>query len=865
MRALLPQAMAGIDLEITQATKTIVLNAEELKIASANLHDENGDTSRVIPSSSCSCEDKGDRATVSFDEELVVAKSYKLVLEYEGILNDQSMGFYRAQYKALSEPPASVARAEDGSPYMVCTQFQPVGARRAFPCFDEPNMKATFSLDIELPTDQTVISNTPVERTDDAANGLKRVSFEKTPIMSTYLLAWAIGDFKYVEGFTEQEYGGKKIPVRFYAQAGLEEQGHYAVEETIKAVDFFSKTFGIDYPLAKMDVLAVPEFTFGAMENWGLITGRTNILIFDEKTSSESKKEIICSIMCHEVAHQWFGNLVTMDWWDELWLNEGFASWAGDYAVDNFHPDWNTWQTFMTGGMEGALIRDAMRSSHPIHGDVPDARNVHEMLDLISYQKSCSVLNMLANHMGVQTFLTGVSNYLKQNMHRNATAEDLWRYLGEASGDDIVTHIKPWIQKVGHPVVTVTPEADGQVTLRQSRFLAVDDMKPDEDETLWWIPLGFRSLSDKETPSVISALSEKQQSVTIPADSLYLLNSSGTGFYRIEYPQEHLAKLGQRLNELTVTEKLTILNSSSALAFSGTGSVVSLLGFLQSFADEMDPQLWTRMMRDFTRLRHRFDDDAELLPAIKSLTRSVITKMVQELGWEKTAGESHLKSDLRRALLDEGLSCDSPEIKGVALQKNILYNSDPDKLDIDPSMLYIIFGAAAKESPKEVGPELINKWQNATSTEMRARFVRAMGMIQDPEVIRDHILPFCYATTPPERVLKPTGMRALATYLAAESSSRQLQWDHVKANWDAVVAKMGTAEALSTLVNSNLVSFSDAAAVEDIDTFFADKDTNGYATIIAKCKDTVLNVDRFRKRERASLAAWLREQGFLTL
>ncbi|KAJ3475335.1 hypothetical protein NLG97_g9497 [Lecanicillium saksenae] len=854
----------SIDLEITQATKTIILNAEELKITSASLHDENGDASRVIPSSGTSCEEKGDRATVSFDEDLVVAKSYRLVLEYDGIMNDQSMGFYRSQYKALSEPAASVARAKDGSPYMVSTQFQPVGARRAFPCFDEPNMKATFSFDVEIPADQTVISNTPVEATEDVANGLKRVSFEKTPVMSTYLLAWAIGDLKYVEGFTEQEYGGEKIPVRFYATAGLEEQGHFTVEETVKAIDFFSKTFGIDYPLAKMDVIAVPEFTFGAMENWGLITGKTNLLAFDEKTSSASKKETICSIMCHEVAHQWFGNLVTMDWWDELWLNEGFASWAGDYAVDNLHPDWNTWQTFMTSGMEGGMVRDAMRSSHPIHGDVPDARNVHEMLDLISYQKSCSVIDMFSNHMGKQTFLTGVSNYLKENMYQNATAEALWRCLGEASGDDIVSHIKPWIQKVGHPVVTVTEEANGQVTLRQSRFLAVDDMQPEEDETVWWIPLSFRIISDKETPPVISVLSEKQQTVTIPADSLYLLNSSGTGFFRIEYTQEHLAKLGQRREELSSFEKLRILSSSSALTFSGSGSAVSMLGFLQAFADETDPQVWTSMLSDLTRLRRRFDDDAELLPAIKALIRSVIKKMVDEVGWEKVEGESHLQADLRFSLMDEGLNCDSAEIKQAALQNNILYNSDPDKFNLDPSMLHILFGAAAQESPKTVGPEFIDKWQSATSAEMKIRFLRAVGSIRDEDVLRDHVLPFCYGTTPPERVLKPTEMRFLATCLASGSPSRQLQWDYVKANWDAIVAKMGTAESLSTLVNSNLVAMHDAAAVEDIDAFFADRDTNGFATIIAKCKDTILNVDRFRKRERAPLAAWLKEQGYFT-
>lgn len=267
----------SIDLEIEVATRNLVLNAEELKVISAELHDGKGDALRVIQSTGHSHRKDDTSVTICFDSELLVGNIYTLIISYEGILNAQSTGFYRAQYKALSEPPASVGRGEDGSPYIVCTQFQPIGARRAFPCFDEPNMKATFSLVIELPADQTAISNMPVAAMQETSSGRKRVSFETTPIMSTYLLAWAVGDLGHIETFTEQEYRGSKIPVRFYATAGLEEQGRFAIEEAAKAVDFFSSTFGIEYPLAKLDLAAIPEFALGAMENWGLIAGSANL------------------------------------------------------------------------------------------------------------------------------------------------------------------------------------------------------------------------------------------------------------------------------------------------------------------------------------------------------------------------------------------------------------------------------------------------------------------------------------------------------------------------------------------------------------------------------------------------------------
>ncbi|OAA77705.1 aminopeptidase 2 [Akanthomyces lecanii RCEF 1005] len=829
------------------ATKSLALNAEELKVIKAELHDDNGNAPRVMPSAGHSHRKDDTSVTISFDAELLVAKPYTLVISYEGILNAQSMGFYRAQYKAISEPPASVARGEDGSPHIVCTQFQPTGARRAFPCFDEPNMKATFSLDIELPSDQTAISNTPVVATQETSEGRKRVSFETTPIMSTYLLAWAVGDLKYIETFTEQMYRGSKIPVRFYATAGSEEQGRFAIEEAAKAVDFFSSTFGIEYPLAKLDIAAIPEF-----------------LTFDEKTSGSSKKELISSIIAHEVAHQWFGNLVTMDWWDELWLNEGFATWAGTYAVDHLHPDWNTWATFMGEGMEGALIRDAMRSSHPIQVNVPDARNVHEIFDQISYLKSCAVLNMLASHMGVGTFLAGVSSYLEQNSHRNATAEDLWRALGEVSGDDIVTNIKPWIEKIGHPVLTVTQES-GRLTLKQSRFLAADDMKPEEDETIWWIPLGFRSLpDDKQVPSMIPALSERETSVDVPDELLYLLNGPGTGFYRVAYPTDHLTKLGRRQDALSAVEKLTILNSASALAFSGSGSVVSLLGFMQAFADETDSQVWLRMMRDFSRLRHRFNDDAEILPGIKALTCAVISNMVKELGWQPVKGESHLRSALRRTMLEAGFYCDSDEIQEAALMKNMMDEADAEQRTIDPALRYIAWGATARASPKTAVPAMLARWQASTSTEERGRLVRGVCMARDPDVLRDLVLPFGYGEAPGGLALRPTEMFPLVTTLALQWPERGLQWEHVKAHWDGVVAaKLGTPEAVTRVLNGCLAGCTDEAEAADIDAFFADKNTDGYAMTLAKIKDGILSASRFRKRERASLAAWLREQGYM--
>lgn len=247
-------------------------------------------------------------------------------------------GFYRSKYKPTVEAAKSVPR-DDEYHYMLSTQFESCDARRAFPCFDEPNLKATFDFEIEIPEDQVALSNMPEKETKKGNKvGFKVVSFDTTPVMSTYLLAWAIGDFEYVEAFTKRSYNGKNMPVRVYTTRGLKEQGRYALEHAHQTVDYFSEIFGIDYPLPKSDLLAVHEFSHGAMENWGLVTYRTTAVLFDEKESDQRYKNRVAYVVAHELAHQWFGNLVTMDWWNELWLNEGFATWVGWLAVDHLHP-----------------------------------------------------------------------------------------------------------------------------------------------------------------------------------------------------------------------------------------------------------------------------------------------------------------------------------------------------------------------------------------------------------------------------------------------------------------------------------------------------------------------------------------------
>lgn len=651
-------ASRRIDCEITEPTKEIVLNTLELKLHNAKLVLDQTKSSQEISSTTFSYDEKAQRATITFDQELPVSKKASLTVGFEGIMNGEMAGFYRSKYKPVVEPAKSVPTDGDWH-YMFSTQFESCDARRAFPCFDEPNLKATFDFEVEIPEDQVALSNMPVKDTKPTKDGWKMVSFDTSPVMSSYLLAWAIGDFEYIEQLTDRRYNGKQIPVRVYTTRGLKHQGEWALQHAPKIIDYFSEIFDIDYPLPKSDLLAVHEFTHGAMENWGLVTYRTTMVLYDEKTSDARYKNSVAYVVAHELAHQWFGNLVTMDWWDELWLNEGFATWVGWHAIDHLHPEWQVWAQFVNEGMESAFRLDGIRASHPIHVPVRDALDINQIFDHISYLKGCSAIRMLANHLGVETFLKGVSNYLKAHQYGNAKTKALWDALSEASGQKVDEIMHPWISKIGHPVLTVAEEP-GQISVKQTRYLSSGDVKPEDDTTTWWVPLG---LEGKKGQSGVQALSltQKEETIRDIDDDFYKLNSGATGFYRVNYPPARLAKLSTQLDRLSTEDKIAIIGSTGDLAFSGAGTTPALLSFLQGFTQEKHALVWSQVLDSIGQVKSVFGEDEEIRKGLEKFTLKLIDQKVKEYGFDFPDGEDYLTVQLRKALISSAVANHHPE------------------------------------------------------------------------------------------------------------------------------------------------------------------------------------------------------------
>ncbi|MEE8199220.1 MAG: M1 family metallopeptidase, partial [Thermoplasmata archaeon] len=412
------QGEVDIEVEVKEATPTISMNAVELEISAAHVILADGS---VREAQDVSMDEDLERVTLTFGEPLPSGRT-TVSLRFTGVLNDQLRGFYRSQY--------TTPEGEDR--YMAATQFEATDARRAFPCWDEPARKAAFRVTLIVPTELNAFGNAPVANEEDLGDGTKAVRFAETPRMSTYLLAFLVGDMATVEDTAK---GGTLV--RIVTVRGKEELGRFALENALHILDYFNDYFGISYPLPKLDHFALPDFAAGAMENWGAITYRERILLFDPAESSTITRQFIVDVMAHEIAHMWFGDLVTMEWWDDLWLNESFASWIGTKAVAELYPEWNMWTQFLYLDTAGGLTLDGLRSSHPIEVPVHNPAEIREIFDAISYNKGASVLRMLENFLGAEVFRQGLRGYMNAHAYGNARTEDLWEALEEASGQPV--------------------------------------------------------------------------------------------------------------------------------------------------------------------------------------------------------------------------------------------------------------------------------------------------------------------------------------------------------------------------------------------------------------------------------------------
>lgn len=789
-------------LDVAEDTDFVSLNSNEIDIHSAVI----SANELVVDSKPQITMDKdAQTATIKFERAISAGSKAQLKLTFTGTLNDNMAGFYRSSYKYNGE-----------TKYIATSQMEPTDARRAFPCFDEPALKAKFTVTLVADKSMTCLSNMDVDTETDVHGGAKKaVKFTTSPLMSTYLVAFIVGNLNYIET------KNFRVPIRVYATPDQDiEHGRFSLDLAAKTLAFYEKAFDNDFPLPKMDMVAVPDFSAGAMENWGLITYRIVDVLLDEKNSGASRKERIAETVQHELAHQWFGNLVTMDFWDGLWLNEGFATWMSWYSCNAFYPEWKVWQTYVTDNLQSALSLDSLRSSHPIEVPVKRADEINQIFDAISYSKGSSVLRMISKYLGEDVFLQGVRNYIKKHAYGNTETGDLWKALADASGKPVKSVMDIWTKNVGFPVLSVVEDkVNSSIRVKQNRFLRTGDVRPEEDQTIFPVMLGLRT---QEGVDESVMLTERERDFPISDLDFYKLNADHSGLFRTSYSPEHLEKLGRaaRDGRLSVEDRTGMIADSGALAASGFQRTSGLLSLLKGLDTEPEWVVWNEMLSRLSVLRAAwiFEYD-EIKGSLRAFQRSLVATKAHEIGWDFPQDEDHILQQFKALMFGAaGMAEDATVVK--AAQDMFDRFAKGDSSAIHANIRGSVFNIVLKNGGVKEYEVVLDCFRNAPTSDEKTTALRCLGASQDPELIKRTLGLALGDEVKSQDIYMPLG--GLRSHRAGIES----RWNWLKSNWDTLYQKLPPGLGmLGTVVKLTTSSFCTEAQLKDVEQFFASKDT----------------------------------------
>ncbi|KAL6208051.1 hypothetical protein ACLB2K_019003 [Fragaria x ananassa] len=803
----------AIDLDIVADTRFIVLNAADLSVSAASVSFTQSHSSKVFKPSKVDGFEEDGILVMEFEETLPIGLGV-LDIGFEGILNDNMKGFYRSTYEHNGEKKN-----------MAVTQFEPVDARRCFPCWDEPACKATFKITLEaVPSELVALSNMPVS--EEKMNGpFKTVSYLETPIMSTYLVAIVVGLFGYVEDHTSDG-----VKVRVYCQVGKESQGKFALEVAVKTLELYREYFGVPYPLPKLDMVAIPDFSAGAMENYGLVTYRETALLFDDQHSSASSKQNVTITVAHELAHQWFGNLVTMEWWTDLWLNEGFATWVSYLATESLFPEWKIWTQFLDESTEGLRL-DGLEESHPIEVEINHAAEVDEIFDAISYTKGASVIRMLQNYLGAEPFQRSLAAYIKKHAYSNAKTEDLWAALEEGSGEPVNKLMNSWTQQKGYPVVSVEVK-DQNLKFEQTQFLSSGSQGNGE----WIVPItsccgsyDVRKSFLLKTKSEILDIKEFLGCSIAETESGSSCNKNNTvcswikinvdqaGFYRVKYDEKLAATLRNAIQNkyLSATDKFGILDDSYALSMARQLSFASLLTLLAAYKEELDYTVLSNLI-SISRKLARIAADAvpKLLDLINQFFIGLLQYSAEKLGWQPKPGESHLDAMLRGKILTTlALFGHEPTIN-EASRRFHAYLDDRNTPLLPPDIrkaAYVAVMQRVTQSNRAGYDSLLRVYRESDQSEERNRVLGSLASCPDPDIILE-VLNFLLTS----EVRNQDAIFGLAV----SSNGRETAWTWLKDNWVQISKTWGSGFLITRFVSAIVSPLASFEKVKEVEEFF---------------------------------------------
>ncbi|KAJ1663192.1 hypothetical protein IW140_004913 [Coemansia sp. RSA 1813] len=838
----------SIKLRINEATDKIVLHANELEIKDVHMTSAALESEAPLKATSIALEKDDETLHLAFAQQVPAGSDATLTISFGAILNDLMVGFYRSAY----------TDAQGNPKFMATTQFEPTDARRAFPCWDEPMQKATFDITLRVKEELVALSNMDVAKTEPAGDdGLKEVSFNTTPIMSTYLLAFVVGELEYIEATTSGKHNGRAIPCRIYTTPGKSEKGRFALDVTVKVLEYYADVFGIAYPLPKLDQIAINDFEAGAMENWGLITYREVALLVDEANTSSRAKQQVAYVVSHELAHQWFGNLVTMEWWSELWLNEGFATWVGTLAVDYVFPEYHVWTQFLVDEFQRALALDALRSSHPIQVPVRRSSEISQIFDAISYSKGGSAIRMLSSYIGLDSFFKGIRAYLQKHKYANASTANLWSALSDASGADVTKFMALWTQTIGYPILTVTEAEDGsKIQVQQNRYLSAGNATDAEDQTLWWVPLGI-STSETKTQNSSDVLTSREATfdVNVSDAKWYKLNKDTVGIYRVKYPPGAVSNLAKAISagELDINDRIGIIADSASLASSGHSSTSDFLTLLRAYDKETEFVVWQEIVLRIDALQSVWGAGSEeVRNNLKDLCCKLFSPLVKRLGWEPTKkGEDSLVSRLRAlAIRGAGLAGDKDVIDEVNRRFSAFFAGDKSVFTTDT--LRTAFAVAVRNGGRNEFEKVKSYYLDSENpADQKLAALSCLGFTTDPALI-DELLEFALSDEVRNQDVHQA-IVAINTY----GAHRERLWKWYRDNYDLLVGRYrASMNYMGILVRMSISEFIGDSKASEVESYFADKNTSKFQRVIDQSLEKIRSNTAWYEKDKDDVSEW---------
>jgi aminopeptidase N len=814
----------AVALDVRTRAKTIMLNTNTIAIGSAKLLGLNGQVERA---ERIAIDAKQQIATLTFQKEIVPG-TYELSLDFSGTINQSGQGLFSATYQE---------EASGAKKTMLGTQMEANDARRLFPCWDEPAFRAKFRLTTTVPTNFTAISNMPVEREANTPEG-KEVHFAETPPMPSYLVVFCAGELDAIYG----EADGVKIGI--VTTKGKAETGRYALESAERILHYFDEYFGIKYPLPKLDLIAVPGGFGGAMENWGGIMFYESILLFDPAKSSEKTKERIFEVAAHEMAHQWFGDLVTMAWWDNLWLNEGFASWMGTKCSDHFNPQWQVWLR-ANAAKQRAMATDALSSTHPIQQPVKTEGEADSAFDAITYDKGQSFLRMLESYLGEEDFREGIRSYLQAHKFSNSTTADLWNSLGEASKKPVAEIAASWAEQPGLPLVSIRSTESGLTTSQEHFTVHQRNPKPLE----WKIPIAYRDVQTG-APASDQVFLLDQKSAALPnaqPGQNMKLNAGDVGYFRVAYDGAHFEKLlasGARLPE---PDKVNLASDTWALVEANRRQISDYLKLAETFRDDNSLALWEQITTTLSFIDSLYIGNKER-PAFQAYARSLLKPVIDRVGWEPKPDEETASGLLRVELIAElGEFADQDVIAGARERFQKLL-ADPKTLppNLRPAILSVV-GRYADQKTWETLHELGLKTK---SIEEKGIYYTAMAGALAPELAK-RTLPLSVTDELPA---------SRATRLVMDVSRfgelPDLAWDFAQAHRKQLDPKLDALGKIRFIPNVTR-GFSDAKRAAELEAYAQKNLPSDAKSEVAKAAEEIRFKADLKVRLLPEIAKWI--------